>query len=81
MKMSCFQALIAETVGHADCMDLFRHATQLATHPESSLGYAYWVCSSFAKQNDSHKWKQSLAVATDELTWYTGIDLNFNILN
>ena len=27
-----FQALIAETVGDEDAMDLFRHTTELSTH-------------------------------------------------
>lgn len=27
-----FKALIAETVGDEDAMDLFRHTTELATH-------------------------------------------------
>ncbi|XP_030628701.1 tetratricopeptide repeat protein 37 [Chanos chanos] len=39
------QALIAETVGSYDTMDLFRHTTELSTHTEGVKGYAYWVCS------------------------------------
>ncbi|KAI4898342.1 hypothetical protein NFI96_024562 [Prochilodus magdalenae] len=38
------QALIAETVGSYDTMDLFRHTTELSTHTEGVKGYAYWVC-------------------------------------
>ncbi|ELT99404.1 hypothetical protein CAPTEDRAFT_188519 [Capitella teleta] len=38
------QALVAEAVGHADAMDLFRHTTDLSFHRESALGYAHWVC-------------------------------------
>ncbi|XP_078313322.1 superkiller complex protein 3-like [Crassostrea virginica] len=45
--VSCWigQALIAETVGDEDAMDLFRHTTELSPHVEGSLGYAHWVCS------------------------------------
>lgn len=39
------QALIAETVGDEDAMDLFRHTTELATHVEGASGYGSWVCS------------------------------------
>ena len=39
------QAIIAETVGHEEAMDLFRHTTELSNHIESSLGYGHWVCS------------------------------------
>lgn len=39
------QALIAETVGSYDTMDLFRHATELSMHTEGAKGYAHWVCS------------------------------------
>lgn len=39
------QALIAESVGSYDTMDLFRHTTELSTHMEGVKGYAYWVCS------------------------------------
>ncbi|XP_064650742.1 tetratricopeptide repeat protein 37-like [Lineus longissimus] len=39
------QALIAETVGHDDAMDLFRHTSGLSVHVESGIGYASWVCS------------------------------------
>ncbi|XP_043769566.1 tetratricopeptide repeat protein 37 isoform X2 [Cervus elaphus] len=38
------QALIAETVGSYDTMDLFRHTTELSMHTEGAIGYAYWVC-------------------------------------
>ncbi|KAJ8006135.1 hypothetical protein DPEC_G00125100 [Dallia pectoralis] len=38
------QALIAETVGSYDTMDLFRHTTELSTHMEGVKGYAHWVC-------------------------------------
>ncbi|XP_053858485.1 SKI3 subunit of superkiller complex protein isoform X4 [Vidua macroura] len=39
------QALIAETVGSYDTMDLFRHTTELSMHAEGAKGYAHWVCS------------------------------------
>nr|XP_006811551.1 PREDICTED: tetratricopeptide repeat protein 37-like [Saccoglossus kowalevskii] len=38
------QALIAESIGSQEAMDLFRHATELGTHLEGCLGYAHWVC-------------------------------------
>ncbi|XP_063151480.1 superkiller complex protein 3 [Candoia aspera] len=39
------QALVAETVGSYETMDLFRHTTELSMHTEGAKGYAYWVCS------------------------------------
>ncbi|XP_030049258.1 superkiller complex protein 3 [Microcaecilia unicolor] len=39
------QALIAETVGSYETMDLFRHTTELGMHTEGAKGYAHWVCS------------------------------------
>ncbi|XP_054842849.1 SKI3 subunit of superkiller complex protein [Eublepharis macularius] len=39
------QALIAETVGSYETMDLFRHTTELSMHTEGAKGYAHWVCS------------------------------------
>ncbi|XP_066196026.1 superkiller complex protein 3 [Sylvia atricapilla] len=39
------QALIAETIGSYDTMDLFRHTTELSMHTEGAKGYAHWVCS------------------------------------
>lgn len=38
------QALIAETVGSYETMDLFRHTTELRMHTEGAKGYAHWVC-------------------------------------
>ncbi|XP_035667182.1 tetratricopeptide repeat protein 37-like isoform X1 [Branchiostoma floridae] len=38
------QALVAETIGHEEAMDLFRHTTELGTHLEGGIGYANWVC-------------------------------------
>nr|XP_056704629.1 SKI3 subunit of superkiller complex protein [Euleptes europaea] len=39
------QALIAETVGSYETMDLFRHTTELSMHTEGAKGYSHWVCS------------------------------------
>ncbi|XP_011178747.2 tetratricopeptide repeat protein 37 [Zeugodacus cucurbitae] len=39
------QAMIAEAIGEEEeALDLFRHCQQFEYHPESSLGYAHWVC-------------------------------------
>ncbi|XP_065910597.1 superkiller complex protein 3-like [Dysidea avara] len=38
------QALVAETMGRIEKMDLFSHSTQLGYTPEGSIGFAYWVC-------------------------------------
>ncbi|XP_073447000.1 superkiller complex protein 3 isoform X3 [Dendrobates tinctorius] len=38
------QALIAETVGSYETMDLFRHTTELNMNTEGAKGYAHWVC-------------------------------------
>ncbi|XP_073534422.1 superkiller complex protein 3 [Phyllobates terribilis] len=38
------QALIAETVGSYETMDLFRHTTELSMNTEGAKGYAHWVC-------------------------------------
>ncbi|TRY85691.1 hypothetical protein DNTS_013421 [Danionella cerebrum] len=46
------QALIAETVGSYDTMDLFRHTTELSTHTEGVMGYAYWVCSTLLDRSN-----------------------------
>uniref|UniRef100_W5M043 SKI3 subunit of superkiller complex n=1 Tax=Lepisosteus oculatus TaxID=7918 RepID=W5M043_LEPOC len=47
LYVSCWigQALIAETVGSYETMDLFRHTTELSTHTEGVKGYGHWVCS------------------------------------
>uniref|UniRef100_A0A8C9VB08 SKI3 subunit of superkiller complex n=1 Tax=Scleropages formosus TaxID=113540 RepID=A0A8C9VB08_SCLFO len=47
-----FQALIAETVGSYDTMDLFRHTTELSTHTEGVKGYAFWVCSTLLDKSN-----------------------------
>lgn len=46
------QALIAETVGSYDTMDLFRHTTELGTHTEGVKGYAYWVCATLLDKSN-----------------------------
>uniref|UniRef100_A0A8B9JV81 Tetratricopeptide repeat domain 37 n=1 Tax=Astyanax mexicanus TaxID=7994 RepID=A0A8B9JV81_ASTMX len=46
------QALIAETVGSYDTMDLFRHTTELSTHTEGVKGYAHWVCSTLLDKSN-----------------------------
>ena len=37
------QAWVAERVGSAETLDLFRHAFELESHPASCLGYSYHV--------------------------------------
>ncbi|XP_058454804.1 tetratricopeptide repeat protein 37 isoform X2 [Malaya genurostris] len=73
------QAMIAEQMGQVDeAMDLFRHCTQLGYHPESSLGYAHWVCYVL---NDNNYRKNArfrfaienmyaLPVSHDSITWH-----------
>ncbi|XP_058821841.1 tetratricopeptide repeat protein 37 [Topomyia yanbarensis] len=73
------QAIIAEQMGQVDeAMDLFRHCTQLGYHPESSLGYAHWVCS-VLNDADYRKNKRfqfaienmhALSVSHDSITWH-----------
>ncbi|NXS94416.1 TTC37 protein, partial [Jacana jacana] len=46
------QALIAESVGSYDTMDLFRHTTELSMHNEGAKGYAYWVCSTLQDESN-----------------------------
>ncbi|XP_053151889.1 SKI3 subunit of superkiller complex protein [Hemicordylus capensis] len=46
------QALIAETVGSYETMDLFRHTTELSMHTEGAKGYAHWVCSTLKDQTN-----------------------------
>uniref|UniRef100_A0A6Q2Y8Y9 Tetratricopeptide repeat domain 37 n=1 Tax=Esox lucius TaxID=8010 RepID=A0A6Q2Y8Y9_ESOLU len=46
------QALIAETVGSYDTMDLFRHTTELSTHMEGVKGYAHWVCATLLDKSN-----------------------------
>ncbi|XP_048187071.1 tetratricopeptide repeat protein 37 [Perognathus longimembris pacificus] len=46
------QALIAETIGSYDTMDLFRHTTELSMHTEGAIGYAYWVCTTLQDKSN-----------------------------
>ncbi|XP_021235950.1 tetratricopeptide repeat protein 37 [Numida meleagris] len=46
------QALVAETVGSYDTMDLFRHTTELSMHTEGAKGYAHWVCSTLQDRSN-----------------------------
>ncbi|KAL6085656.1 hypothetical protein STEG23_008997, partial [Scotinomys teguina] len=46
------EALIAETVGSYDTMDLFRHTTELSMHTEGAIGYAYWVCTTLQDKSN-----------------------------
>ncbi|XP_077296478.1 tetratricopeptide repeat protein 37-like [Arctopsyche grandis] len=72
------QALIAESVGHHEAMDLFRHASQLGFHKESSLGYACWVANSMIElRNESSSSltysienMHALPAACDLMAWY-----------
>ncbi|XP_053691442.1 tetratricopeptide repeat protein 37 [Sabethes cyaneus] len=73
------QAIIAEQMGQVDeAIDLFRHCSQLGYHPESSLGYAHWVCS-VMQDADYRKKKRylfaienlhALPVSHDAITWH-----------
>ncbi|XP_067630792.1 tetratricopeptide repeat protein 37 isoform X2 [Eurosta solidaginis] len=74
------QAMIAEAIGEEEeALDLFRHCQQFEYHPESSLGYAHWVCSVLT---DAEKCKiphyrhaidgmHADVVALDAINWYT----------
>uniref|UniRef100_A0A8C3J9W8 Tetratricopeptide repeat domain 37 n=1 Tax=Calidris pygmaea TaxID=425635 RepID=A0A8C3J9W8_9CHAR len=46
------QALIAESIGSYDTMDLFRHTTELSMHNEGAKGYAHWVCSTLQDKSN-----------------------------
>ncbi|XP_009951272.1 PREDICTED: tetratricopeptide repeat protein 37 [Leptosomus discolor] len=46
------QALVAETIGSYDTMDLFRHTTELSMHNEGVKGYAHWVCSTLQDKSN-----------------------------
>ncbi|XP_033749913.1 LOW QUALITY PROTEIN: tetratricopeptide repeat protein 37-like [Pecten maximus] len=76
------QALIAETVGHEDAMDLFRHTNELANHVEGATGYASWVCS-MLKDKSKHntelfrysiKQMAAIPAASDALAKYLDLD-------
>ncbi|KAK4289500.1 hypothetical protein Pmani_037531, partial [Petrolisthes manimaculis] len=65
------QALVAESIGHHDTFDLFRHTTLLGVHPESCIGYAHHVANLACdpkRHTDKHTQlaiRQSLPTATD----------------
>ncbi|XP_013407175.1 tetratricopeptide repeat protein 37 isoform X1 [Lingula anatina] len=75
------QAMIAETVGHEDAMDLYRHTTELGHHLEGSIGYANWVCRTLEDKSnrDSEVFKFSIVqmdaipAACDALAKYTDL--------
>ncbi|KAK4885213.1 hypothetical protein RN001_001484 [Aquatica leii] len=70
------QALIAESMGIEDAMDLFRHSTLLGVHQQGAIGYGYWVCRTllemapYTKLYSIHN-MHAIPVASDALTWYT----------
>nr|CAI5830097.1 unnamed protein product [Callosobruchus analis] len=70
------QALIAESMGHEEAMDLFRHSTQIGHHQQSSIGYGHWVCQTLLDVDPNeviyaiHN-MHAIPVACDALTWYT----------
>lgn len=70
------QAIIAETMGHDDAMDLFRHSNQLNYHSESALNYASWVCRTILESTKNVnmyciKNMHAIPVAWDAMVWYT----------
>ncbi|KAL8583667.1 hypothetical protein ACOMHN_037390 [Nucella lapillus] len=75
------QALVAETVGHEEAMDLFRHTTQLGIHMESGIGYGHWVVSTLldVTRQDSKAFQYcihqmaAIPAAADALTRYTEV--------
>ncbi|XP_078070894.1 superkiller complex protein 3 isoform X1 [Mustelus asterias] len=46
------QALIAESVGSYETMDLFRHTTELGVDTEGAKGYAHWVCATLQDKSN-----------------------------
>ncbi|KAF5308184.1 hypothetical protein FQR65_LT06364 [Abscondita terminalis] len=70
------QALIAESLGIEDAMDLFRHSTLLGVHPQGAIGYGNWVCRTLLEM-PRHTTVYSIhnmyaiPVACDAMTWYT----------
>lgn len=74
------QAMIAEFIAEEEeAVDLFRHCQQFEYHPESSLGYAHWVCNilSNADKYNSRNYRHAIdsgyadVVAYDAINWYT----------
>ncbi|XP_043920067.1 tetratricopeptide repeat protein 37 [Protopterus annectens] len=48
------QALIAESVGSYETMDLFRHTTELGMHTEGAKGYGHWVCATLQDKTNKN---------------------------
>ncbi|CAH1115105.1 unnamed protein product [Psylliodes chrysocephalus] len=70
------QALIAETMGVEEAMDLFRHSVQLGHHQQGAIGYGHWVCQTLLEApkktiSYSIEGMHAIPVACDALTWYT----------
>ncbi|XP_013109877.2 tetratricopeptide repeat protein 37 [Stomoxys calcitrans] len=74
------QAMIAECINEEEeAVDLFRHCQQFEYHPESSLGYAHWVCHILSDKEKcmlphyKHAVDSMYAdvVAFDAINWYT----------
>ncbi|CAH0395338.1 unnamed protein product [Bemisia tabaci] len=65
-------SMIAENVQVYDAMDLFRHAAAMEYHPESSLGFADFVCQYIAPSNSKSNvdLMNSVPVAIDCLSHY-----------
>lgn len=70
------QAQVAEIVAPNETIDLLCHSITLGYHDESSIQYAYWVCSLL---NDSTNEKRrsyyvehlnAVSSAIDSITWY-----------
>nr|XP_031849957.1 tetratricopeptide repeat protein 37 [Nomia melanderi] len=72
------QAIIAETMGRKEAIDLFRHSTQLGFHKEASLGYAHWVLTVLLntdiEKDTTYKYiienMHAVFVASDVMNWY-----------
>lgn len=71
------QALVAESIGHSEMFDLFRHTTLLGIQLESCIGYAHHVTDlacDRVKQDQRRvqdTLKQALPTATDCTVFYT----------
>ncbi|XP_066150901.1 tetratricopeptide repeat protein 37 isoform X2 [Euwallacea fornicatus] len=77
--MNCWigQAIIAETMGHSDAMDLFRHSTQLGQHQQGSIGFGHWVCQILLNSSPDDKAVKyniynmhAIPIALDAINWY-----------
>ncbi|XP_069945055.1 superkiller complex protein 3 [Cherax quadricarinatus] len=71
------QALVAESVGHSEAFDLFRHTTLLGIHLESCIGYTHHVmelaCDAKKQSNvrTQHVIQQAIPPATDSMVFYS----------